>query len=468
MVAIGEAAGEVVAAFAGIRPVVEAASMADAVAAAARLAEPGDAVVLAPGCASFDWYGSYGERGDDFARLVDGAAEGPGLMAAITGSVGHPAVRARLARRDAARRSTTSYVLLFGVLAVLGLVGLVMVLSATSVLAVREDRSSLVLLLPPARRRRHRVRAVPRDRARRLPTVAPVVARSSTSPPSRCCSPCSFPASAPRATGRRDGSTSASCSSSRRSWRSWRRCSSSATCAPAARRGSSGPTGSCGRRSCCSARSPCCSWPSRTSGRRSCSARPVLAVLFCAGVPGSMLARWSCAGLGLALLATLETDYRRARLLAFLDPWADPASTGYQIIQSQVSLGIGRLARRRARRAPGRSGASCRRRTPTSSSPSSARSSASSAPSSCSRLFGALGYLGLRAAAQAPDTFGRLLATGITTWFCVQAFVNIGAVVGILPITGVPLPFISFGSSAMLANMAAAGILCNICRHRGR
>jgi cell division protein FtsW (lipid II flippase) len=57
-----------------------------------------------------------------------------------------------------------------------------------------------------------------------------------------------------------------------------------------------------------------------------------------------------------------------------------------------------------------------------------------------------------------------LLATGITTWFSVQAFVNLGAVIGILPITGVPLPFISFGSSAMLANMAAAGILCNVCR----
>jgi UDP-N-acetylmuramoylalanine--D-glutamate ligase len=61
----------VAAAFAGIRPVVEATSMAEAVDTAARIARPGDAVVLAPGCASFDWYGSYGERGDDFARLVE-------------------------------------------------------------------------------------------------------------------------------------------------------------------------------------------------------------------------------------------------------------------------------------------------------------------------------------------------------------------------------------------------------------
>jgi UDP-N-acetylmuramoylalanine--D-glutamate ligase len=70
VVAIGDAAAEVADAFAGIRPVVRATSMADAVALAAEAARSGDAVVLSPGCASFDWYGSYAERGDDFARLV--------------------------------------------------------------------------------------------------------------------------------------------------------------------------------------------------------------------------------------------------------------------------------------------------------------------------------------------------------------------------------------------------------------
>ncbi|HEX4821377.1 MAG TPA: FtsW/RodA/SpoVE family cell cycle protein, partial [Acidimicrobiales bacterium] len=56
-------------------------------------------------------------------------------------------------------------------------------------------------------------------------------------------------------------------------------------------------------------------------------------------------------------------------------------------------------------------------------------------------------------------------AIGITTWLCVQAFVNIGAVIGILPITGVPLPFISFGGSSLLATMAASGILLNVARN---
>lgn len=79
VVAIGDAAPDVVAAFAGRRPVERATSMDDAVARAAALAHPGDAVLLSPGCASFDWYSSYGERGDDFARAVHDldAPEGP-------------------------------------------------------------------------------------------------------------------------------------------------------------------------------------------------------------------------------------------------------------------------------------------------------------------------------------------------------------------------------------------------------
>ena len=70
VVAIGAAAGEVTAAFGDLRPVVRAASMDEAVALADDLARPGDAVLLSPGAASFDWYRSYGERGDDFARAV--------------------------------------------------------------------------------------------------------------------------------------------------------------------------------------------------------------------------------------------------------------------------------------------------------------------------------------------------------------------------------------------------------------
>jgi UDP-N-acetylmuramoylalanine--D-glutamate ligase len=70
VVAIGEAAGEIEAAFAGTAPVTTASSMDEAVAMAQRAAHPGDVVLLSPGCASFDWYGGYAARGDDFARAV--------------------------------------------------------------------------------------------------------------------------------------------------------------------------------------------------------------------------------------------------------------------------------------------------------------------------------------------------------------------------------------------------------------
>jgi cell division protein FtsW len=156
-------------------------------------------------------------------------------------------------------------------------------------------------------------------------------------------------------------------------------------------------------------------------------------------------------------------SYRRARVLAFLHPWNDPLNTGYQTIQSQVSLasggffGLG-LGASRAKwgflpyahtdfifaiigEELGLVGALL-----------------------VVALFVALGFLGVRAAVRARDEFGRLLAIGITTWFCVQAFVNIGAVIGVLPITGVPLPFISFGGSSLLATMGAAGILLNVAR----
>jgi cell division protein FtsW len=187
------------------------------------------------------------------------------------------------------------------------------------------------------------------------------------------------------------------------------------------------------------------------------------AMLFSAGVPLGPLAGYGAVGVVGAAAASMGESYRRARLFAFMDPWKDPLNTGYQTIQSQVSLasggwfGVG-LGASRAKwgflpyahtdfifaiigEELGLVGALL-----------------------VVALFVALGFLGVRAAVRARDEFGRLLAIGITTWFCVQAFVNIGAVIGVLPITGVPLPFISFGGSSLLATMGAAGILLNVAR----
>jgi len=82
-------------------------------------------------------------------------------------------------------------------------------------------------------------------------------------------------------------------------------------------------------------------------------------------------------------------------------------------------------------------------------------------------LLGALSLLGFRTAQEAPDFFGSLLAAGITIWFTGQTFINLGGVLGLIPITGIPLPFISYGGSALLATVSAAGILLNIARQSG-
>ena len=77
-------------------------------------------------------------------------------------------------------------------------------------------------------------------------------------------------------------------------------------------------------------------------------------------------------------------------------------------------------------------------------------------------LFFALAWYGYRAAGRAPDRFGSLVAVGITTWITSQAIINMGAVIGVLPVTGIPLPFISFGGSSLVITLAAMGILLNI------
>ena len=86
-------------------------------------------------------------------------------------------------------------------------------------------------------------------------------------------------------------------------------------------------------------------------------------------------------------------------------------------------------------------------------------------------LFVLLAYAGIRTALRAPDTFGALLAAGITAWLCYQAFINIAVVVALLPVTGITLPFISAGGSSLLVSFAAAGVLLSISREtveRGR
>jgi cell division protein FtsW len=79
-------------------------------------------------------------------------------------------------------------------------------------------------------------------------------------------------------------------------------------------------------------------------------------------------------------------------------------------------------------------------------------------------LFAVLAYRGIRIANHAPDTFGRLLALGITCWFIFQALINMGSVTGTIPFTGIALPFISVGGSSLVTCMMGVGILLSVSR----
>ncbi len=164
----------------------------------------------------------------------------------------------------------------------------------------------------------------------------------------------------------------------------------------------------------------------------------------------------------LAILIKLE-PYRLARLMTFLNPQADPQGSGYQINQALLAIGSGGLfgegygnSRQKYNYLPEVMGDSIFAVT--------VEELGFLRAGAIVGLFMALAVRGLRIAKRAPDTFGKLLAVGIIAWITFQALINIGAIIGILPLTGIPLPFISYGSSALIVNLAAMGILLNISR----
>ena len=188
-----------------------------------------------------------------------------------------------------------------------------------------------------------------------------------------------------------------------------------------------------------------------------------LLMLFVAGARISSLASWAMAGGLLAVLAAYAVPYRRARLLAFVDPWADPLGNGLQTIQSQVGIASGGFFGVGL-------GAS---RTKWGFLPFAHTDFIFAIVAEEIGLIGAgalilsfllFGLFGVRAALGARDRFGMLLATGITTWLLLQAFLNMGMAIGLLPITGEPLPFVSAGGSSLVMTLGATGILASVAR----
>jgi cell division protein FtsW len=188
-----------------------------------------------------------------------------------------------------------------------------------------------------------------------------------------------------------------------------------------------------------------------------------LSLLWVVGAPTRLFATLSAAVVGLAAIMIVVEPYRMRRLTGFLNPWADAQHTGFQGVQGIYAIASG-----------GWWGLGL----------GASRQKWSYLPNqytdyifaiigeelglvgtlSVLTLFGMLGYAGIRIARRARDPFVRLVAAGVTGWLLAQALVNIGAVVGLLPITGIPLPLVSYGGSSLVPTLFAIGMLASFAR----
>jgi cell division protein FtsW len=190
-------------------------------------------------------------------------------------------------------------------------------------------------------------------------------------------------------------------------------------------------------------------------------AAAALAVILASATPVRFVLYTGLAGTVVATVLAFSSNYRLDRIIGFRDPWADVQGTGWQLIQSYYALGSGGM---------------------TGVGLGSSRARWFYLPNAHTdfiyaiigeetgfvgglvvmMLFVLLAAAGWAIASRAVDPFGRMVAAGITVWLSFQAIVNIGGVLGVLPITGITLPFVSYGSTAVAVSMGAIGVLANI------
>lgn len=187
----------------------------------------------------------------------------------------------------------------------------------------------------------------------------------------------------------------------------------------------------------------------------------MLAIFLVAGVPLRLLVLASAAAAAVGLAAIWFEPYRRARVFSFLDPWSDAQGSGFQIVQATIGIGSGGL---------------------TGSGLGEGVGKVSYLPEAHTDMifavigeelglvgsllligaFAAFTIAGFRIALRCRDPFGKLLAAGITALVAGQAAINLAAVLGIAPLTGIPLPFVSYGGSSLVVLLTAVGVLHNI------
>ena len=157
--------------------------------------------------------------------------------------------------------------------------------------------------------------------------------------------------------------------------------------------------------------------------------------------------------------------YQLRRLTSFLNPSADPRGTGYSANQSKIAIGSGGLLGHGLFHGPLTAGNFVPEQHTDFIFSVAGEELGFAGAAVIIALLAIVVLRALRIAAQADDQFGMLVAAGIAIWFAVQSFVNIGMTIGIMPVTGLPLPFVSYGGSAMFADMIAIGLLQAVRRH---
>ncbi len=187
-------------------------------------------------------------------------------------------------------------------------------------------------------------------------------------------------------------------------------------------------------------------------------------MVFAAGLPYRYVAGLTLVMAPLLYAFLVSAPYRLERVVAFLDPWADPQDTGYQLIQSLIAVGTGGVM--------GQGLMAGVQKLFYVPHPHTdfiyaviAEETGLVGASVVLACFAVILWRGLGIAAAAPDRFGAFLALGITMMVTFQAFFNISVVLGLLPTKGIPLPFVSAGGSSLLINLLAMGILLNVSQH---
>ena len=188
-------------------------------------------------------------------------------------------------------------------------------------------------------------------------------------------------------------------------------------------------------------------------------------MLFAAGTRLRTLAGSGAVVCVIGAAVALSATYRRDRLLSFVNPFAHASTSGYQVVQSLATLGLGGVT------GSGVGGSV----TPWGFLPNAHTDFVFAVIAGNLGLvgalivlagFGAFGWAGFRIAARERDPFARFVAIGITCWILAQAVINIGGVVDALPVTGIPLPFISYGGSSLGVALIAVGLLFGIARRQ--